>query len=193
MKNLIFRKCNVIILILIIFSGCNQIKLTNEEAQKLIIKELSLPQKFAKNVSANWSSDADKLVKEGFMYRKEVGFIVLHYRGYITEKGKPFYLGKNGKDNELEDVFNFKTFDADFDAITGIAINKDDQTATVRFTLKPINVTPIGTLIEENINNTRNGELVFKKFDNGWQLAKDQNKGGTELVKEIWWGKNREN
>lgn len=176
--------------LIFIFSSCNNVKLTNQEAQSLVTKTLNLPQKFSKAVPANWNFEpVGKLEREGYVSKYGVGYIVQHYRLNILDKGKPYYMGTQGKDSEGEDIPIFKSFDVDFNEITGIAINKEAQTASVRFSLKAINITPIGNLLEENINNPRNGELVFKKFDNGWQLESDQNKSGVEFVKEIWWGR----
>ncbi len=42
-------------------------------------------------------------------------------------------------------------------------------------------------MTERNITNPRNGELIFKKFDNGWQLV-DNTKPALTLVRQIFWG-----
>lgn len=79
--------------------------------------------------------------------------------------------------------------------ITGISIEKESQIATVRFTLKATNITPIArTLsrigyIKYSLDNALSGELIFKKFNNGWQLHSDQNKSSNEIVNEILKGK----
>jgi hypothetical protein len=88
-------------------------------------------------------------------------------------------------------VYKFKTNDIDFDQITGISIDKETQTATVRFTLKSTNVTPVALslksegYIKYSLDNSIPGELIYKKFDNGWQLESNQNKSSNEMVNEI--------
>ena len=84
-------------------------------------------------------------------------------------------------------TLSFKTFDIGFNDISGIALDKDQQTATVRFTIKAINITPVGRLLEQNVDAPRSGELVFKKFDKGWQLQSNQNISSVDLVKQIYW------
>ena len=175
-----------------LFSNCNQITLTNQEAQALIVRALLLPQKFNEEVNAN-SNDplgvgkkCQKIEDNGFVWKE--GNWIYGYTLHVTDKGKPYLLGQ-GKDMHGKNTLQFQAFDIDFNEVTGIAINKEQQTASVRFSLKAINISPISRLLEENINNPRNAELVFKKFDNGWQLAVDQNKPAIDMVKKIWWGK----
>src|ERR1035437_9380728 len=181
----------ITILTSITFTNCSQVKLSDQEAQTLIVKTLNLPQRFREDVSGN-SID---FLGEGRFYPKleKAGFITASgnwlygYKLHVTEKGKPYYMGVGKKDSQGNKTLMFKTFDIDFNGITGIAINKEQETATIRFSLIATNVTPVGRLLGKNIDSPQNGELIFKKFDNGWQLASGQNKTGTDLVKEIFW------
>ena len=169
---------------------CNQIKLNNEEAGNLVIQSLGLPQKFNKTVS---NRESDILNQEGYVV-KEAGKYVgssTHFgidyipeKLEVTKKGKP-YLIKMAKNSSGDPLLTFKTYDIDFGSITGIAIDKEQKTAIVRFTVVATNVTPIANLLERRFEHPLNGELVFKKFDSGWQLKSDQNKTPRELVNDI--------
>jgi hypothetical protein len=186
------KRLIVVVLTVGLFSNCSQINLSNQEAQALIVKTLKLPQRFTEEINAN-SPDLfgavrkyQKLEEEGFVYKS--GDFADGFTLSATDKGQP-YLIREGKSTwNGKNTLIFQAFDIDFDQVSGIAINKEQQTATVRFSLKATNVSPISRLLEENIDNPRNGELVFKKFDTGWQLANDQNKSDVDFVREIWWG-----
>lgn len=173
--------------------GCSSVNLNDQEAQDLIVKTLNLPQKFRQDVSGNGIDFLGEgryypiLERAGYLTSK--GNWLYGYELHVTNKGRPYYMGEGERDTQGHRKLMFKTFDIDFDKITGIAINKEQKTATIRFTLKAINITPIGRLLEKNIDNPRPGELVFKKFDNGWQLEFEQNKSAVKLVQEIFWSK----
>jgi len=170
---------------MLLLTNCNRINLTDQEAKGLIIKTLNLPQKFNTKVSRNDMRTLISLERAGLIYKK--GGFFSGYMVYATDKGKPYLIGEETEHMYGKNVLKFKSFEIDFNQITGIAINKEQQTATVRFSLKAINITPIGRATERNIDDFRNGELVFKKFDNGWQLESDQNKSSIDIVKKIWW------
>ena len=186
----------LILVFSLLFAACGEkIDLPNQEAQSLVEKALNLPQKFRSEVNGanyDWygaNHPAYKLEQEGYIIVNLDRFMgaVLGCRLIVTEKGNQYYLGE-GRKRDGSNTLLFKTIDVGFGDITGIAINKEEKTATVRFTLKAINITPIGRILENNIDNPKNAELVFKKFDNGWQLA-DQNISGTEFVRSIYWPK----
>jgi len=193
MKNILTDKLAMLLLTVIALTGCNQVKLEDQEARNLVVSTLGLPQKFTEEVNAN-SMDplgsgrkCQALEDAGFIYK--TGNWIYGYNLFCTDKGKPFLIGQGKEMMQGKNTLKFQAFDIDFNQITGIAINKEQQTATVRFTLKATNVSPISRTLEKNIDNPRNGELVYKKFDKGWQLASDQNKTGTDMVREIWWGR----
>ena len=172
------------------FISCKQLKMSDEEAQTLVTKALNLPQKFSKNVAGTggFGDVSDALEQAGYI--RKSGSWLYGYSLSVTDMGKP-YLASSGKDAMYgTTTLSFLTLDIDFGEITGVVINKDQETATVRFTLKAINVTPIGKMVEKNIDAPKNGELIFKKFENGWQLASENNKSGVDLVKGIVWGNN---
>ena len=176
-----------VIFVVLTMVSCKQLKMTNKEAQTLVAQTLNLPQKFSKKVAgtADIGDESDELKKAGYITKS--GNWVDGYYLNVTDMGKQ-YLVSIGKDAVYgTSTLTFKTLDIDFGEITGVAINKDQETATVRFTLKATNVTPIGRIIVRNIDGPKNGELVFKKFDNGWQLAAN-NKSGLDLVRQIVWG-----
>jgi len=192
MKNAVVT---ISILMSIALTSCNQVKLDNIEAEGLIKKTLELPKTYRDD--CGWSSDIsmfgaagklDVLQADGLIYYN------IEYHGaftdpslYVTptDKGKPYFLGQKSN------IYMFKTNDIDFNQINGISIDKETQTATVRFTLKATNVSPIahslskGGYINYSLDDPINGELIFKKFDNGWQLQSDQNKSSSEIVNQF--------
>jgi hypothetical protein len=185
----------IIVVIASISTSCNRVNLSQDEAKALIVQSLHLPFIFRFDINKRASFDNDFAVYG--LYKAGLTTGGDYYPGQTiniqpTELGKPSYLGDNGN------AYMFKTNDIVFVQITGIAINKDQQTATIRFTLKADNVTLAGyTLAKTNgdLNGNKcivysltrplNGELTYKKFDNGWQLATDQNKSSLDLLNQI--------
>src|ERR1035437_2813544 len=182
------------LLISVAFLSCNQVKLDNNEAGDLIKKILELPKSYSEDIGLGWGATSwlDALQEDGLIIYN------IEYHGafsdpslylFPTDKGKPYFLGQSSN------KYKFKTNDISFDQITGISIEKESQIATVRFTLKATNITPIArTLsrikyIKYSMENPISGELIFKKFDNGWQLQSDQNKSSNEIVNEMLKGK----
>lgn len=179
----------------VLFSSCKQLKLENEEAEGLVKKSLELPKTDV--YSVGWGPGVSMFGASGpldALQKEELITYEIEYHGAFsdptltltpTDKGQPFLKGNN------ENVYKFKTNEIDFDKILGISINKENQTATVRFTLKATNITPIATAlkkegyIKHSLNNPFQGELIYKKFDTGWQLQSNSNKSSSEMVKEI--------
>ena len=81
----------------------------------------------------------------------------------------------------------FQGYRIDLGDVTGIAVYKKQQIVLIRFYLKATNITPISEALHDNINTVRNSELIFKKFNNGWQLASENNKSKDDLLRNIWW------
>lgn len=191
----------IILMTSILFTNCSQDKLNNSDAEKLIRATLKLPKSFNNSVGegigqlTNAEIRLNALQDDGLItYTKEWD----DNSGYIlsvtpTEKGKPYFIGLGSSTlYKNRQGFLFKTHDIDLDQITGISINKESQTATVRFTVKAINVTPVANSLNRvqyfeyySLDSPINGELVFKKFDNGWQLESSQNKSASELLDDI--------
>ncbi|MBA4409714.1 MAG: hypothetical protein C0397_09875 [Odoribacter sp.] len=175
-----------------LFTSCQNTKLSNEEAKDIVIKTLSLPQRYFEEINANSmdplgaGSKCQKLEREGFVYK--TGNWIYGYTLNVTDKGKPYVIGQ-GKDAMYgKSTLKFQAFDLAFDQITGIAINNEQETATVRFTLKAINISPISRALDSNIDNPKNGQFVFKKFNNGWQLEANQGQTSIELLNIILHG-----
>lgn len=179
-----------------IVTSCTQIKLSNDEAKSLIVKSLKLPVSFRHDINKRPSMGSGFELDGLRNARLITGSEYLDSRRLIeiqiTEEGKSCYLGEN------DNVYMFKTNDIDFDQITGISINKEEQTATVRFTIKATNATRAAYALSQtdagfsgkkyinySLDNPLSGELVFKKFDNGWQLLSDQNKSSSDLLNQI--------
>jgi hypothetical protein len=176
--------------------SCNQIKLGNSEAEELIKTNLNLPHDYNIDILSHSSNEKyfNLLQQSGLITWK---FDWVEYwagsvisRSYecdisLTDKGAPFLIEKNSNENPYPSlalyVYKFKGYTINLNAITGISINKEDQTATVRYSLKASNITPFaqtlqGTkYVQHSLNTDIIGELVFKKFDTGWQLASVQN------------------
>lgn len=171
------------------FTSCKQLEMSNEEAKSMVVQHLNLPQNFSQTIGGTdpLNNADDILEQEGYIYKS--GSWLHGYSIHPTEKGQQF-ITASGKDGMYgTKTVDFKTFDINFGEITGIAVNKDQETATVRFTLVATNVTPIGKIVEPNIDQPKSGEMMFKKFDNGWQLASGQ-QSGANLLRQIVWGRN---
>lgn len=188
------------LLIIVLFMGialtsCNQFKLDNNEAEGLIKKTLELPKSYRYDVG--WGNGVSMFGASGPLDALQSAGLITYnikYHGAFTDPslylsttdlGKPYFLGQNSN------VYKFKTNDIDFDKITGISINKESQTAIVRFSLKATNVTLAGyalareKYIKYSLTGPIMGELVYKKFDSGWQLETEQGKSNSELLNQI--------
>lgn len=189
-NNLLF----IALSIAIAFTSCNQVKLDTNEAEGLIKKTLELPKSYRYDVGwgqgvSMWGAGGklDALQNDGLItwHDEPNGWEANILYVNVTEKGKPYFMGKNGN------VYSFKIHDIDFNQITGVSIEKETKTATVRFTLKATNITPIALALNKeryinySLDNPLNGELVFKLFDNGWQLLSNENKSSGEMVNQI--------
>jgi hypothetical protein len=184
------------VVITIAFTSCNQTKLSNEEAKELIITSLNLPVTFGHNIdkipSMSSGFQLDGLRKAGLINGSEYLDSRRLIEIQITELGKSSFLGENNN------TYMFKTNNIDFNQITGISINKEEQTATVRFTVKATNVTLAAyalantnagfsgkKYINYSLIKPLIGELIFKKFDSGWQLQFEQGKASAELLNQL--------
>jgi|GEM_PF-1820655 len=189
-----------VIVLALITTSCNQTKLSEDEAKALVVKSLNLPVSYRHDIDKRPSMgsgfELDGLRNAGLITGSEYLDSNTPIQIEITEQGKSSYIGEN------ESAYMFRTNQIDFDQITGISINKEEQTAVVRFTVKATNITPAGialsqtqagfsgrTYINYSLNSPINGEFSFKKFDNGWQLQTDQNKSSSELLNQILDGK----
>jgi len=185
MSNITKAQTFSLVCTVLLLAGCNGLKLDRQEAKELIIKTMNLPQNHTSTVGMDMNLNGLRALQEASLitYTDEQKFDMSTYQHYDvlniipTAVIKPYYLGKNANS------FIFKTYDTDFDQITGIAINKEQQTATVRFTTKAINVNLVATVlsrtpyafsgknyITEILDRPVSHELTFKKFDSGWQL-----------------------
>lgn len=184
----------IALFIAIALTSCNQVKLENNEAEGLLKRTLELPKTYRRDVG--WGSGVSMFGASGPLDALQSDGIItynIEYNGAftdpslyltVTDKGKPYFLGQNSN------VYMFKIHDIDFDQITGISVDKETKTATVRFTLKATNVTPVARAlsseyIKYSLDNPISGELIFKKFDNGWQLQSDQNKSSNDRVNQM--------
>ncbi|MCK9639747.1 MAG: hypothetical protein M0R39_07530 [Prolixibacteraceae bacterium] len=182
-------------IIMALLPSCNQVKLTNDEAKALIVGTLGLPVTYRHDIDKRPSMGSGFELDGLRNARLITGSEYLDSRRpieiQITEAGKSSFIGENN------DSYMFKTNDIDFDQITGISINKEEQTATIRFSIKAKNATLAAyalaktkagfsghNYINYSLVNSLNGELVFKKFDNGWQLL-EQGKSSSDLLNQL--------
>jgi hypothetical protein len=188
------KKINTYLMILtsIALMNCNQIKLSGTEATELIQKNLKLPHDHNISILSHSSNEDyfNLLQQNGLITWK---FDWVEYwagsvisRSYeceisLTDKGAPFLIEKNSNENPYPSmnlfVYKFKGYTINLNTITGISVNKENQSATVRYILKASNITPFAESLQGTkyvphaLNSDINGELVFKQFDTGWQLA----------------------
>ena len=181
----------------LMISGCNQLSLNNIEAEGLIKNILELPKSYREDIGLGFGASTwlDALQNDGLItYHIEYSGPWNTYL-YLnpTENGNSFYLGV---DPQNSNIHRFKTNDIDFDQIIGISVSKESQTATIRFSLKATNITPVASSLKRvgrikyPLDLPISAELVFKKFDSGWQLLSDQNKSSNELVNQFLNGNN---
>ena len=184
------------ILVFCLLVSCkDQLKLENQQAQDLIVKSLGLPKSHTISLenSSDYTAAFDLLQQNDLLNWKwkwegsgywEQGNHSFDFDVNLTEKGKPFLLGKTQKKYSLMtyDVYEFKAYDIDFANIEGISINQEQKTATVRFTTYATNISPIAEslakgglkkYIPDHIDGQTIFEVVFKKFDTGWQQTSD--------------------
>ena len=186
-----FMRILTLILTICFFIGCkSKLKLENKEAEDLITKTLGLPKKYSIKLENFTSAPFDLLQQNGLLtykwkWEETYGDASNHSSFFdvtFTDKGKPFLIKKTVLENDLEN-YTFKTYDIDFGSIEGISINQEEKTATVRFTTYAINITPVAEsltkgdskkYIKDHINGQSIFEIVFKKFDNGWQKTSEE-------------------
>ena len=182
MKQLIF-----IIGVSVLFLSCGQkTNLSNAEAEALIKKELNLPHDYDIKILSHTE-------KEDYFNRlQQNGLISWKYKWddnashsfeceiEVLDKGKPYFVDKSSKNNPYPNMdlyyFTFKGYTTELNSIDGISMNNEDKTATVRYTLKVINISPFAEALENtefvqhSLKSPIKGEMVFKKFDTGWQI-----------------------
>ncbi len=196
----------MLILALVGLSNCEKTTLDNQEAQKLIESTIGLPIGYGDGIYEIYNTygrgpnfhgyvpgnKIDVFKQDGLIdsyERSDTNNGDLYLNITILEKGKPYYMGmdQNG-------CHKFYTYDIEFNQIEGISFNKENLTATIRFSIKATNITPFASSLRRinqiNIKDTPiSGEFIFKKFDTGWQLETNQNKTSQELL-ELILGKN---
>lgn len=178
-------KISILALLSLILSNCNQIKLEKEEARALVEKTLGVPAVLNLQLGAD-KRMADLLQQNGLLtceweWEDRFGMHSYDYKFECTEKGKPYYNGSN----------SFRACDMILGTIDGISINKEDQTAIIRFSLVATEITPVAFALENTkylgykLTGGIEGELVYKKFDTGWQLQSGNDKSEIQLLNEI--------
>ena len=190
MKNF---KLIVILLFSVVFTNCDQVKLSENDAKNLVEQSLNIPKEFSVSISSSDASTLQVLLNDGVITDGKVDHSD-NRKNYIviSEACKQYNLGQTQNMGHSE--YLFKTYDIELEKINGISINKENQTAIVRFSLKITNITPFARSIVKannwyvpiykNLDDTINGELSFRKFDNGWQIE-TSHEGYDSLLKKV--------
>jgi len=187
----------VIIMISSFLTSCKSTTLTEPEAEQLVISAMQLPLNYTASVGLGCYGDTkslDALQNDGlityFIDENDYGANRLHLTP--TNNAAESYKGRDKIVNcpfgNQYQNYIFEIFDYNFEKLTGISVDKETKTAIVRFTINQISITSVGTSLYQ-INRLGypffkpvNCELVFKKFDQGWQLESNQGRTGYELV-----------
>lgn len=174
-----------------ILTSCTKVKLSNNEAERLVKSSLNLPMLCE---AAFYDSDCRPLISQGILLGNDL------YNLQVSEEYKKYFSQKlERKGRYPMSQYRFKAYDIDLDAITGLSVDKESETAIVRFSLKVANATPFvnnarffairnfESDVSENINTNSkfNGELRFRKFDTGWQLESSPSQGYSSILESI--------
>ena len=175
MKKLLFT----LILAGVILSGCNYgPKLTQDEALKIINKELKYPRVIDYDIFCSDPEYAKKLLDAGLeadgivtvqktQKLKDIGKPLVQ----LTEKANPYLLLTPNKDKAL-DVQKVKIADEE---VKDLTINPDGENKNivwVEYTTVYKNITPFSVLMKRNLNEQVRHKVQFSLTDNGWILQK---------------------
>ncbi len=173
---------------LIALTGCGGLNLSEQDAQTLVKSSKSLPHDYPVIIRNSSDNEAilnllqqNGLITWKFKWGNDYNGHSFDCDIYPTDKGKGFFLGKSQQQGELGIMFEnymFKGYTMDFNQIVGISVNKENQTATVRYSQKATQVSPFAQLLANNtkfisqpLTSDITEDVIFKKFDTGWQLA----------------------
>lgn len=175
MKKLLFT----LILAGVILSGCNQApKLTQDDALKIINKELKYPRVIDYDIFCSDPAQAKSLLDAGLeadgivtvqktQKLKDIGKPLVQ----LTEKANSYLLLTPDKDKAL-DVLKVKIADEE---LKDISINPDSENKNivwVEYTSVYKNITPFSVLMKRNLNEQVRHKVQFSLTDNGWILQK---------------------
>jgi len=171
--------------------SCSQISLSDKEGKELIVNTLKLPLKLNREIEISHSplradEITERLTANGYLKKSTLGMSTYYD---LTEKIKPYLI--SSKPSLLGHYYKLTSFNVEFNKIEGILLDKTKQTATIRFSLIAKNVPPIYLLLNEGgfsvFKEIRNYELVFQKFDKGWQLSTDENNDNVMKISGSNW------
>ena len=183
-------------IVITLFTACTS-GLSHTEAEGLISKVIGLPKTYIHTVYNKkrlcWGSDLTQFGNDGLITFDTHHSWEERIDVFVTAKGKPWYVGKNSKG------WQFKMYRIVFGSVTGISMNESKTIATIRFTLKADGITPFARslangpgpcntspAIEFDLDKPVNSELIFRKFDTGWQLDEEASgKNLEELMNNI--------
>lgn len=167
-------------------------------AKSLISKALKLPRPYRHYLPARktmcWGNDVEQLQKDGLLTYTDDPNNIYNFSIKVDPMFAHMYLGQ-----DAEGYHMFQLYDIVFGSITGVSTDPNTQLATVRFSLAATNITVFASSLSKvrvgcsgrpyipfKLYAPINGELVFRKFDTGWQLESMQNKGAYDILKEIY-------
>jgi len=167
------------------------------EAQKLIVAALNLPKECTEKVAVGDEVTLSRLKQGGAIVEGFVNNSNFH-ENYIevSESNKKYFLGKITSGGSDYPSYLFKTFNLDLGKIEGISVNKENQTAQVRFTIEYKDVSPFGRILGQYTSEGGNGfridiekpitaEFNFRLFDTGWKLEITESIRGYSLLDQI--------
>ncbi|MGH7449820.1 MAG: hypothetical protein ACRENG_00590 [bacterium] len=119
----------------------------------------------------------------GHIQAKKVGSIqksydVDQYTISLTRKGKALFQKAPRKDREKENWWRMPLTQYGINQITGIALEGDNVTANVEFTLDYYDKTPIADLIAKRYlelkDRDKNSAVPMRKYDDGWRIEENR-------------------
>jgi hypothetical protein len=177
----------------VILTSCNNVKLSNSEAESLVKTSLNLPMLCEAVFSGGiYGGDYQQLINQAILSGND-------YMNLEINEGDKEYFTRKINTGYGRVQYRFKAYDIDLDNITGLSVDKNTSTAIIRFTLKVTNPTffmnnggyfrieNFENDISENINidSKFNGELRFRKFDTGWQLESSPSQGYSTILESF--------
>lgn len=162
----------------ILLSACGEKKLTAEQAEVLLKKNLGYPKPYTFKVNRIDPVSVQRLADAGL---ETEGVVTLNKnpatadigkpKVFFTEKAKPFLTGPTAGETADESE-NVKVADVNITEITGIATSSDGKTATVEYLVGYTNISPFKALIKRSLTEPEKNRAYFRLFDDGWRVDK---------------------
>lgn len=176
-------------------SGCDTNSLTRRAAEKIINEQFHFPETIYLYLGEGeagmrmeiLSDNTDGELRSRVRLGSGVGILpVLDSLGYIdvhqskillTRQGKAVFQKVVRKDSEKKNWWRTPLIQYGIKEITGIALEGDNVTATVEYTLHLYDKTPIAVLIERYLeldDGEENSAVPMRKYDDGWRIEENR-------------------